>query len=100
MRPGFVLAELTTKLSLTPEQQKTVAKVIADGRAQLKDLRGDDSIPQADKRAKMREIMVSTRGQIRAALTPDQQKLFDAMPANQGKGAPEASAPAAPPAQP
>ena len=28
----------------------------------------------------MREILASTRGQVRAALTPDQQKLFDAMP--------------------
>jgi Spy/CpxP family protein refolding chaperone len=96
-----VLAELTAKLSLTPDQQKTVGKIIADGRAQLKDLRGDDSISQADKRAKMREINASTRGQIRAALTPDQQKIFDALPANEGRGAgqaaPEASAP---PAQP
>ena len=100
-RPGYVLAELTAKLSLTPDQQKTVGKIIADGRAQLKDLRGDDSISQADKRAKMREINASTRGQIRAALTPDQQKIFDALPANEGRGAgqaaPEASAP---PAQP
>jgi hypothetical protein len=97
MRPGYVLAELTAKLSLTPDQQKTVGKVIADGRAQMKDLRGDDSIAQADKRARMREIATSTRGQIRALLTPDQQKLFDALPANAGKGAAQAEAP--PPAQ-
>jgi hypothetical protein len=101
MRPGYVLADLTTKLSLTPDQQKTVGKAIEDGRAQMKELRGDASIAQADKRAKVREIALSTRGQIRAALNPDQQKLFDAIPAREGKaaaqGAPQASTP---PAQP
>jgi hypothetical protein len=97
MRPGYVLADLTTKLTLTADQQKIVGKVIEDGRSQLKELRGDASLTPADKGAKMREVNASTRGQIRAALTPDQQKLFDALPANEGKG--QAHTEVTPPAQ-
>ncbi|HMD59779.1 MAG TPA: hypothetical protein VKG78_00015 [Opitutaceae bacterium] len=80
MRPGYVLAELTEKLSLTAEQQKTIGAIIRDGHGQARALRGDDSLSQDDRRAKMRKISASTRDQVRAALTPDQQKLFDAMP--------------------
>jgi len=79
-RGGFVLEELTQKLGLTPDQQKQVGDIIKAGREQMKALRDDDSVPEDDKRAKGREIMNSTRSQIRAALTPDQQKIFDAMP--------------------
>jgi hypothetical protein len=80
MRPGYVLADLTDKLGLTADQQKTIGAVIKDSQGQMQAVRGDDSMSRDDKRSKMREIMASTRGQIRAALTPDQQKQFDAMP--------------------
>jgi hypothetical protein len=80
MRQGYELAELTEKLNLTADQQKTIGGIIRDGRSQMRGVHGDDSLSKDDRRAKMQEINASTRGQIRAALTPDQQKLFDAMP--------------------
>jgi periplasmic protein CpxP/Spy len=86
MRPAFVLGELTEKLGLTPDQQKTVGAIIADSDGQLKALRGDDSLSREDKRAKMRSIISTTRGQIRAALTPDQQKIFDTLPTRGERG--------------
>jgi Spy/CpxP family protein refolding chaperone len=93
-RRGWELADLTQKLNLTVDQQKTVGAIIADGRSQSKALREDQSIAQEDKRAKMQEIMGTTRAQIRAALTPDQQKLFDALPSRgERNGAPAAPAP-------
>jgi hypothetical protein len=52
----------------------------------------DDSLAQDDKRAKMREIMTTTKPQIRAALTADQQKIFDALPTS-GGGPPPAADP-------
>jgi hypothetical protein len=85
MRPGYALEELTEKLGLTAEQQKTVGAAIDSGRSQAKALRGDDSLSKDDKHEKMMEIMKATHDQIRADLTPDQQKIFDTMPAGGGK---------------
>jgi Spy/CpxP family protein refolding chaperone len=79
-RPGYVLSELAEKLNLTPDQKKTIGAIIKDSQGQMQAVRGDDSLSRDDKRAKVREVMASTREQIRAALTPDQQKQFDAMP--------------------
>ncbi len=80
MRPGYVLEDLTEKLSLTADQQKGVGAIIESSHTQAKAIQEDDSLSKEDKHSKMRAIMGSTRDQIRAALTPDQQKLFDAMP--------------------
>lgn len=95
---GYVLADLTRKLDLTADQQKAVAAILASSEAQTRELRGDDSISAEDKRAKMREIFNLTRTQIRAALTPAQQKTFDALPANGGRrGQAEPTEPTQPP---
>lgn len=86
MHPAFVLGELTEKLTLTADQQKAVGAIIADNDGQLKALRSDDSIAREDKRAKMKTIIETSRGQIRAALTPAQQQIFDAMPTHGERG--------------
>ena len=78
--PGYSLEELTGKLALTPDQQKTVGAAIESARAQGKALRGDESLSREDRHEKMRAIAKASHDQIRAALNPDQQKLFDAMP--------------------
>jgi hypothetical protein len=101
MHPGFVLGELTAKLTLTADEQKTVGGFIRDCDGQLRALRGDDSLSKEDKRAKMKAIIDATRVQIRGVLTPDQQAIFDTLPTRGGRGqnpnqAP-ASAPTAPP---
>jgi hypothetical protein len=95
-RGVFVLGELTAKLSLTPEQQKTVGSIIANADGQLKTLREDESVAKEDKRAQMKTIIETTRGQIRASLTPDQQKIFDAIPTRgeRGGGPPPSTPPA------
>jgi hypothetical protein len=85
MGPGYSLEELTSKLALTPAQQKTVGAAIESGRGQMKALRGDDSLSRDDRRERMREVAKSTHDQIRAALNPDQQKQFDALPPPRGR---------------
>jgi hypothetical protein len=98
MRAAFVLADLTAKLGLTPDQQKAIGALIANNDSQLKTLREDDSIAKEDKRANMMTIISTTRGQIRAALTPDQQKTFDALPTRgEHGGKPPATPPATTP---
>jgi hypothetical protein len=98
MHPAFVLGELTAKLSLTADQQKTVGAIIADCDGQLKALREDDSIAREDKRAKMKTIVETARGQIRAALTPAQQAIFDAMPTHAEHGGAQPASPTPTPA--
>jgi hypothetical protein len=99
---GFILGELTAKLNLTPAQQKTVGGILASEGSQLKALHDDDTLSQADRRAKMQQINQSTRAQIRAALTPAQQAIFDTLPANGGRRGqpPPPSTPPAPTAPP
>ena len=83
--PGFVLGELTAKLSLTAEQQTTVGGIIASSRSESKAVREDDTLSKEARRQKMQDIRATARQQIRAALTPSQQAIFDTLPANPGK---------------
>lgn len=94
---GFVLEDLTQKLNLTADQQKSVGDAIKSGREQMKTLRSDDSLSDEDRRAKGRELMAATRAQIRALLTPEQQAIFDKIP-TRGQRPPPADG--APPANP
>jgi len=98
------LSELTLKLNLTADQQKSIGPIIANSRSQAKDLRADDSLSREDKHAKMKEIEETSRTQIRALLTADQQKIFDTLahgpkPAVQSPDS-TPSAPPSPPASP
>jgi hypothetical protein len=93
MHPAFILADLTEKLGLTADQQRTIGGFIASADAQGKALRQDDSVPRDEKRAKMRAIVEATRGQIHGALTPAQQQTFDAMPRGEHGGNPSAPTP-------
>lgn len=99
---GERFKQLAEKLQLT-EAQKTQIKPIMEKAAQDgMALRDDESLSKEDKRAKMTEIRKTSHDQIRALLTPDQQKTFDAMPPPErgrrgpGKGD---DAPSAPPKQ-
>jgi len=94
----FNLKELTAKLGLTADQQKTIGDIINTARSQGREVHDDDSLSADDKRAKMKEIYTTARSQIREALTPEQQATFDAMPVRQGPGGPPpAAAPTPPP---
>jgi hypothetical protein len=85
MRPGYTVEELTEKLGLSADEQKSVAAIIEDGRSQAKAIRGDDSLSKDDRREKMMAVTKATHDQIRAALTPDQQKIFDTLPPGGGR---------------
>ena len=63
---------LVEKLKLTTEQQEKLAALRKGQAEEVKAAQGD--------RAKMRELLVSSHAQVRALLTPEQQKEFDAMP--------------------
>jgi hypothetical protein len=100
MHGAFVLGDLTAKLTLTSEQQKSVGGFIKDCDGQLKELRGDDSLSKEDKHAKMKSIIDATRSQIRGVLTPDQQAIFDTLPTRGGHRQDQNAAPTSAPTSP
>ncbi len=68
--------------SLSAEQKTKIEAILAKVREQMQGLQGAS---QEDRQAKMREIMASSRTEIRAVLTPEQAKKYDEMAA-QGRG--------------
>ena len=82
-RMGFeqMVARLDEAVTLTAEQKTKVTAIYQEQMAAMQ------AIPQDERREKMREAMAATREKIRALLTPEQAKKFDAMPA-QGRGGP------------
>jgi Spy/CpxP family protein refolding chaperone len=77
---GYVLSDLTAKLSLTPDQQAKIGAILKSDHEQMRSIREDDSLAPEDKHAQVKALMESTKGQIRALLTPDQQAIFDTLP--------------------
>ena len=98
---GDRMKMLAEKLQLTDAQKAQVKTIMSSAEEQGKALRDDEALSQEDKRAKMMEIRKSTHDQIRALLTPDQQKTFDAMPPppERGHHGPPPSGDAPPPKQ-
>jgi HlyD family secretion protein len=83
-------ATLVRDLALTPEQQGKLDAILEEARQSFAAARGqagDDQAPGAQRRRARTE----TREKIRAILTPEQQKRFDALQTAQ-EGAPVAAA--------
>jgi Spy/CpxP family protein refolding chaperone len=77
---------LTEKLALTQDQQTKVKAILEDERKAGAAVRGDAALDKDAKRAKMMEIRKSHREQIRAVLTPEQQKKLDELKEEHGHG--------------
>lgn len=78
---------LTEKLKLTPEQQERIKAIWKQAGGEGRALREDAAQDRAETRAKAQELRKATRDQVRTVLTPEQQAIFDQMPA-EGPGRP------------
>ena len=85
-RKDFI-EHLDQALKLTPEQHATISKIIAEGQEQNREI-------WTNVAPKMREEMEQVHQRIRAELTPEQQKKFEAMTK---QFAPHGRPPAGPP---
>jgi Spy/CpxP family protein refolding chaperone len=81
------MAELEKAVgALSAEQKGKIRDIIAKEREQMQALRPAGAAKEGDREAmranreKMQALQKSTRGEIRAVLTADQQAKFDAMP--------------------
>ena len=77
---GDRLKMLAEKLQLTDAQKASIKPILQKTEQDSMALRDDESLSKEDRHAKMMEIRKASHDQIRALLTPDQQKTFDAMP--------------------
>ena len=92
-RGGVTLEALTTRLTLTADQQEKIKPILADRDKAMTDLRADQDSPREERMAKMQKIRSDTNDKIKAVLTDDQKTEFDKMNAEQqqrqgGGGAP------------
>ena len=75
---------LGKQLNLTSDQQGKVLDILKSEQSQMESLHSDTSLSQEDRRSKMMDIRKTSDDQIRALLTPDQQKKFDEMQSRHG----------------
>ena len=66
-------------LNLTPEQKADLKSIHENTRQQAQAIKNDSSLTADQKKAKFKELRKSSREQMMAKLTPDQQKKFKEM---------------------
>jgi Spy/CpxP family protein refolding chaperone len=73
--------------TLTDDQKAKIKDIMAKQREEMQSMRGKGGGggDREAARAKMQEMQKANRDQIRAVLTPEQQKKFDEMPADGGR---------------
>jgi Spy/CpxP family protein refolding chaperone len=74
MNPEQQVARIDEAVTLTADQKTKVTAILTKAQEQIQ------ALPQEERRTKGMEIREATNKEIRALLTPDQQKKFDAMP--------------------
>ncbi|HEY1662420.1 MAG TPA: hypothetical protein VGI03_08380 [Verrucomicrobiae bacterium] len=97
-----MLQRLTTRLSLTADEQTKVKPILQSQIDQIGAVRKDSSLSSDDARAKMKAIRQDIMNQMQAVLTPDQFTQYQQM-AQRGRrpgGAGGTNAPAATPPPP
>jgi protein CpxP len=77
MDPDEQLARMTTRYSLTAEQQDQVKPILVSQQHQMQGLRQDTTLSREDRMAKMQTIRTDSNAKIKAVLNDDQKKQFD-----------------------
>jgi HlyD family secretion protein len=80
--PGQMRETLTKELGLTTEQQGRLDAILGESRQAFGAMRGQD-LDERAREAQRKRIRAETREKIRAILTLDQQKKYDAVAATQ-----------------
>lgn len=76
MNPDAMVERLDQAVTLTADQKTKIKDIYAKNMEKMRDAQGQDR----------RAVMQAQRDEIRAVLTPEQQKKFDDMPQRGGKG--------------
>ena len=73
------LATLTNRLTLTPDEKGKIKPILDNESAKIDALKMDKSLSDINRKAKVEPIRDDADKQIRAVLTPAQQKIYDSM---------------------
>lgn len=76
LRRMMVRRHLAHKLGLSPEQIAQLKAARSAAATNIKAVRADATLTPEQKRTRVREIVASTRTQMRSVLTPEQQAKF------------------------
>jgi protein CpxP len=77
MDPDEQLARMTTRYSLTTEQQDQVKPILVSEQHQIQGVREDTALSREDRMAKMQTIRSDSDAKIKAVLNDDQKKQFE-----------------------
>jgi DNA replication protein DnaC len=77
MDPDEQLARMTTRYSLTTDQQEQVKPILVSEQHQIQGLRQDTALTREDRMAKMQTIRSDSNAKIKAVLNDDQKKQFE-----------------------
>jgi len=77
--PDRIVALMTAKLNLTPDQQAKITPIIADRQQQMQAIRADTSSRPMQRMKKAKAVTEESDKKINAVLTPDQQKQYAAL---------------------
>jgi periplasmic protein CpxP/Spy len=77
MDPDELLARMTTRYSLTTEQQDQVKPILVSQQHQVQGVRQDTTLSREDRTAKMQTIRTDSDAKIKAVLNDDQKKQFE-----------------------
>jgi Spy/CpxP family protein refolding chaperone len=81
--PGERMAK---ELNLTADQQTKMKSIMESTHQQMRAIEDNQSLSQQDKHAKIQALHESTKSQISAILTPEQQQKFAQMHEHRGAG--------------
>lgn len=76
---GLQMKELTEKLQLNEQQQKTLTPIVAQRDKAVKALMANTSLGKLQKLRKVQEIQTDFRAQAGKVLTPEQTKKLEAL---------------------
>ncbi len=80
------MERLDEALQLSAEQKARIEAIWRKAEADAEDIRDKGALRKRKQRREWREVMQEARAQVRAVLTPEQQKIFDAMPRERNGG--------------
>jgi protein CpxP len=77
--PQQQVNRLGKRLNLTEDQKNQILPILTDRQQQMKSIHDDSSVPQQDRRAKMRSLWEDSDAKIKAVLNDDQKQKYDQM---------------------
>jgi len=80
------MERLDQALQLTAEQKARIEAIWRKAEGDVAEIREEGKLRKRKQRREMREVMQEARAAVRDVLTPEQQKIFDAMPRERNGG--------------